>query len=207
MYAREILVRALDCIANTGYVTKDHALIHDLQSTAQRVLSSLESEPSINATEEALYGAQANSILDWITTYYVKDNDYLANCLHAVELADTAPHKAAGFLVSLPSAYARFLDSSKGLDKVKVPNGFAGDKGDRIACAAEIINVQHLKGYHRISMVDDIGHLITYTQSEGKKALTLPTIGDKVYVTGAVSKNLFRNIFETVLFKPTLTAE
>lgn len=205
MHAKEILIRALDCIANSGYVTKDHALCNDLQSTASRVLSSLESDPTLSATECALYGDRADSIIEWISTCSVVDNDYLLNCRGAIALADTAPHKAAGFIASLPSAYNRFMDASVGLDKVTVHNEFVADKYSSISCPAEVINVQGLQGYHRVSMVDDGGRLITYNQSTSSKKLTLPRIGDKVYVTGTVSKNLFRTIFETVLNKPTLT--
>ena len=205
MYAREILIRALDCIANAGYVTKDYAMIHDVQSTAQRVMSSLDSEPSLNATEEALYGTKCDEILEWISTCSVVNNDYLSNCSDAVHMADISPHKAVGYIVSLPGAYARFLESTKGLDKVRMPNEFVADKYTRISCPAEVINVQGLQGYHRVSMVDDGGRLMTYNQSTSSKKLTLPRIGDKVYVSGTVSKNLFRTIFETVLNKPTLT--
>lgn len=205
MYARTILIRALDCIASEGYVTKDAALIAGTQSTAQRVASSLEISPELSAHEEDQYGPKADDILSWITGY-TGDNEYLGNCKWAVQAADTVPQKTFGYITSLVQSYARHMSSSTGLNKVTAPNAFAGDPGAKLEeLACEVINVQPLQGYHKVSLVDGNGHLITYTvNNDTKKALTIPSIGDKVSVSASVYRNKFTTPFETTLSRPTV---
>ena len=206
MYARTILIRALDCIAAEGYVTKDAALVAGTQSTAQRVASSLEISPELSSHEEGQHGPRADEIIAWITSY-TGDNDYLTNCKTAVALADSSPQKTLGYLSSLVASYARHVAASAGLDKVTAPNAFAGDPGAKLEDhACEVINVQALQGYHKISLVDSGGHLITYTvNGDTKKALTRPSVGDKVLVSASVYRNKFTTPFETTLSRPTIT--
>lgn len=206
MYARTILIRALDCIAAEGYVTKDAALVAGIQSTAQRVVSSLEISPELSSHEVDQYGPRADEIIAWITGY-TGDNEYLSNCKWAVETADSAPAKTFGYITSLVQSYARHLSSITGLSKVTAPNAFAGDRGVKLeGLACEVINVQALQGYHKVSMVDGNGHLITYTvNNDTKKALTIPKIGDKVSVSASVYRNKFTTPFETTLSRPTIT--
>lgn len=206
MYARTILIRALDCIAAEGYVTKDAALVAGTQSTAQRVASSLEISPELSSHEVDQYGPRADEIIAWITSY-TGDNEYLSNCKWAVETADSAPAKTFGYITSLVQSYARHMSSATGLSKVTAPNAFAGDPGVKLeGLACEVINVQALQGYHKVSLVDGNGHLITYTvNNDTKKALTIPKIGDKVSVSASVYRNKFTTPFETTLSRPIIT--
>lgn len=206
MYARTILIRALDCIAAEGYVTKDAALVAGTQSTAQRVASSLEISPELSSHEVDQYGPRADEIIAWITSY-TGDNEYLSNCKWAVETADSAPAKTFGYITSLVQSYDRHMSSATGLSEVTSPNAFAGDPGVKLeGLACEVINVQALQGYHKVSMVDGNGHLITYTvNNDTKKALTIPKIGDKVSVSASVYRNKFTTPFETTLSRPTIT--
>lgn len=206
MYARTILIRALDCIAAEGYVTKDAALVAGTQSTAQRVASSLEISPELSSHEVDQYGPRADEIIAWITGY-TGDNEYLSNCKWAVETADSAPAKTFGYITSLVQSYARHMSSATGLSKVTAPNAFAADPGIKLeGLACEVINVQALQGYHKVSLVDGSGHLITYTvNNDTKKALTIPSIGDKVSVSASVYRNKFTTPFETTLSRPNIT--
>ena len=206
MYARTILIRALDCIKAEGYVTKDAALVAGTQSTAQRVASSLEINPELTSHEETEYGPRADEIIAWITGY-TDDNDYLVNCKNAIAQADTSPQKTFGYITSLVQSYARHMSASAGLAKVTSPNAFAGDPGAKLEDhECEVINVQALQGYHKVSLVDRNGHLITYTvNNDTKKALTIPKIGDKVSVSASVYRNKFSTPFETTLSRPTIT--
>lgn len=205
MYARTILIRALDCIAAEGYVSKDAALVADTQSTAQRVASSLEINPELSSHEVDQYGPRADEIIAWIMSY-TGDDEYLSKCKWAVETADSTPAKTFGYITSLVQSYARYLSSSIGLDKVTAPDSFAGDPGARLEDhECEVINVQALQGYHKVSLVDRSGHLITYTVNNGtKKALTIPKIGDKVSISASVYRNKFSTPFETTLSRPTI---
>lgn len=203
MYARTILIRALDCIKAEGYVTKDAALVAGTQSTAQKVASSLGMIPELTSHEETEYGPRADEIIAWITGY-VGDNDYLVKCKNAVVQADTSP--TFGYITSLVQSYARHCSASIGLAMVTAPNAFAGDPGAKLEDhECEVINVQTLQGYRKVSLVDRNGHLITYTVSnDTKKVLTIPTVGDKVSVSASVYRNKFSTPFETTLSRPTV---
>lgn len=207
MYARAILIRAIDCINSEGYVSKEDALIHDKQSTAYRVESSLAMSPEIGSEENAKHGTLADCILTWVLNYSGQ-NEYLHNCKSAAELADANPQKAYGYLCSLVKAYDRQQQAAIGLDKVTKPATFVNKVGasiDNLEC--EVLNVQLLDGYKRISLLGPDGHLLTYTQNyDVKNGLTPSDIGCKVYITATVYRNKILNTpVETVLSRPKVT--
>lgn len=205
MYAKKMLIRALDCIAEEGYVSKDNALIKDTQSTAQRVLSSLEIAPDLSDAEDQKYGHQADSIIDWVLNADHGGNEYLGNCKTAVQDADLRPQKVAGYVVSLVQAFERYQQTSKGLDLVVHQNAFAADPGLMYTGTGKVINVQSYDTYAKISMVDSNGYLVTCSANKStKKGLTIPKIGDNITLSGRVYRNKFSTPFETVLSRPTL---
>ena len=205
MFARVILIRALSCIAAEGYLTKDQSLVKDVPSTSSRVTSSLQIDDIITASDEDAYGARADDIINWITTFPTADNDYLNNCKLSIAIADTTPHKTIGYLTSLVPAYARHLESALGLDKVTQVNAFAADAGTAYDGTGEVINVQKLPAFTKVSIVDTNGYLVTFSTSKGtKKDLTIPAIGDNISIAGRVYRNKFSTPFETSLSSPTI---
>jgi hypothetical protein len=205
MYAKNILIRAIASIESRGYITKDHAMVAEIQSTAEHVMATLHDIPDIDPNELKLYGEHADNILKWIATCPVGGNEYLLNCRDAVTAADVIPHKVAGYIVSLVGTYEKHLKTSRGLDRVTQLNAFAQDAGLHYSGTGEVINLEVEPSYVKLSIVDDDGYLVTFTETtRNKKGLIFPSIGDRISISGNVYRNKFTTPFETSLSRPTV---
>ena len=205
MTAKDILIRALDCISVEGYVTKEDALINDKISTSKKVMASFDASPELSDRERNKHSAKAQQILDWIGSYDGYD-DYLMTCKNAIAIADTEPKKAYGYICALVPTYDRMIKSRIGLERVLKPEEFAQTAGKQLHCSCEVINVQKFNGYRKVSMVDGEGHLITYTVSDSSKRLKAPKVGSNVMVSARVSSNRLSTPCETILTRPTINS-
>jgi hypothetical protein len=148
-------------------------------------------------------------VIAWITGLKITagSSEYIVNCVHAVhELIDNPDSKPHfGLICSLYTAYLRHLESIAGMDKVTSPNAFAADPGVKLVdYPVEVINIANRDGYRKLSLVDNSGHLITFSiNNETKKALTPVNVGDKILLSGMVYKNKFSTPFETTMSRPT----
>ena len=204
MNAKKILIRAISCVESEGYVSKDTALCKQIASTAERVTSSLEMNNTLSDDEISIYGPLADRILNWIMTCPLDGNDYLENCRKAVGFADEHPIRAIGYLSSLVTAFERFEKSSSGLDKITQINAFAADAGKDYIGTGDVINVQHFKGYSKVSIADTNGFLVTYISNDGRNKLIIPNVGDMITIVAKAYRNKFSTPFETSLSNPTI---
>lgn len=211
MKAREVLVRVIDCIEATGFVSKHEALYSGKRSTADVISSSFELSPVVTPAELAKHGDVADDILVWLDGLKPTD-DYMENCKLAIAGVEEDTNRWLGILCSIPSAYKKYISSTAGMDKVTSPNAFSADPGTTFTGTCEIINVRNFESYNKISMVDlATGCMVAFTESlTEKKRLTGKTIssklavGDKVNVSASVYRNKFTTPFETTLSRPKI---
>lgn len=204
MKAKDILIRALSCISEEGYISKDNALIKGVQSTSSRIQSSFE---LCSVTSQCMidqFEAKADVILDWINSLSTSD-EYLSKCKSAVQLAETAPEKAYGYLSSLVPAFERYQKNSVGLDRITQRNAFAAETNQVYSGTGEVINVLKHPDYSKVSIVDNQGFYVSFfLKKTGKKLLKVPAIGDTIAVSGRVYSNRLTDPFETTLSRPTI---
>lgn len=203
MSAKAILIRALQCIEQDRYVSADQALVTGTLSTAQRALQSLD-ESDITPEEELTYGPRVDAIVEWITNAPLNGDKFLLNCRAAVHVADTSPHKVAGFIVCLPAAHNNYLRTSAGLDRVTRVNEFAADAGNDYTGTGTIVNVQNFPKFYKVNIVDDDGFFVSYIVSAGKTTLLSVATGDKISISGKAYRNKFGTPFETSLVNTTV---
>jgi len=203
MSAKAILIRAVQLIESDGFVSGDQALVKGTSSTAQSVLNSLDKQ-DITEDELLTYGPWADNVLGWITKAPLDGDKFLINCRTAVDVADTSPHKVAGFLVCLPAAFLKHLSDSKGLDLVTMMNSFAADAGESYTGTGTIINIQKVRKFYKISVVDDNGYYISYTIGAAKNTLLPVAVDDKISISGKAYRNKFSTPFETSLVNTTI---
>lgn len=210
MNAKEVLVRAIDCIEASGFVSKSEALYSGKRSTADIISASFEVTPVVSQDEIGKHGKTAEDILDWLSA--APADDYIANCKLAVAGVEEDTSRWLGLLCSLPSAYKKHLDTSAGMHKVTNPNAFSADPGTRFIGTCEVVNVRKFDTYTKVCMVDiATGCMVAFTESvtdkkklTGKMISAKLSVGDKVKVSASVYRNKFTTPFETTLSRPII---
>lgn len=211
MKAKEVLVRVIDCIEATGFVSKHEALYSGKRSTADIISSSFELSPIVTEEELNKHGKLAEDILDWLSSAPATD-DYMSNCKLAVTGVEEDTNRWLGILCSIPSSYKKHISNMSGMDKVINPNAFSADPGTTFTGTCEIINVRNFDTYNKVSMVDlATGCMVAFTESltekkrlTGKAISSKLSVGDKVKVSASVYRNKFTTPFETTLSRPKI---
>lgn len=206
---RDILIRSIDCIETSGFVSKNDALYNPRLGppTAKLIEDSFNCRPENKREIIDAYGATADSVIDWVMSCKSGNvNDYILACKEAVK-RDSSPRPEYGIVCSIYPAYKRHLVELTGMDKVTEPNRFVADPGVKISgLTVEVIKISNKMTYDKIWTVDPLGRLLTFTINHGSKKtpmLTRFNLGDKISVSGTVYKNKFSTPFETTLSRPT----
>lgn len=199
MEAKTILIRALKYLETEPFVSKNDSAMSggDKRSTADVIETSLDSNPDTSPEEELKYSKLADEVIDWVTKER-GSSDYMMGCFNALELVKTSPQKTYGLLASLVNSYLKSSDLSYDTSAITIPNNFLADPGVKVSAECTVLKVNKFRDFKKVMMVSD-GYLVTYSENNDKVKTIPVAAGDKVLVTGTVSRNKFTTPFETAL--------
>lgn len=199
MEAKTILIRALKYLETEPFVSKNDSAMScgEKRSTADVIETSFGSSPELSPDEIAKYTILAGEIINWVTKER-GSSDYMLGCYNALAIAEDNPQKTYGLLASLVNSFLKNGDVAYDTSSITIPNDFLADPGVKVSAECTVLKVNNFKDFKKV-MMESGGYLVTYAENHDKVKTIPVDKGDRVLVTGTVSRNKFTTPFETSL--------
>lgn len=193
MIGREILIVALACIADNGYVSKtmSRESVDGKRATSDIVHDIFATTSKATPEEELKYGPRADEIIDWAIKYRGTDEFYL-KCKGAFKLAQTNIAAAVPYLCALPSVYDRISEIMELRDIVITGDPFLGQSEETLDnVQLKIFCIRIGAEYNTIKMLDSLNRLyVGYINKTSKICLDKLSRGDIVIVSGKLTNRI-----------------
>lgn len=196
MIGREILIVALACIADNGYVSKtmSRESVDGKRATSDIVHDIFATTSTATPEEELKYGPRADEIIDWAIKYRGTDEFYL-KCKGAFKLAQTNVIAAIPYLCALPNVYDKVSEIIELRDLVNKNDPFLPESEETMdRVQLKVFSVRLGSEYKTIKMLDASNRLyVSYIDYKSKLDLKNLSRGDIVLVTGNITKRIYNN--------------